>query len=567
MSNADMNGLRAAISNIFPRSNAGRDKGFLLAIMFLGALLRFSGIGWGIPSPAIPHFPFHPDEQWVMNILSGIDVRALHFDPKGAPEGALSFNIWTVTALFLKTLGITHRMPNELAGFGDKDYGTIMMYGRIVTACIDVLSIFLVFLILRVVVKGRPASLIGALLYSVIPFEIIYAHYMRGHVIANFFELLVIYFSVLVCEIRNKKYLYALIGMSLGLATAARFTTGIIVVVPIMMIFYRDIYTPQQKKASGCRNLPATAIAQIGYIGAFGFLGLFVGDPYLFLDYKSALLDISRLRPVVPVSEFRLMQLMDFSRLWVYLRQLIPYGTLPGLWIVFYASVVYLLFRKRYYQYTLPLIVLIPLYLYPMAKGYADPIFVRAVMFLFPVFAILSAIAIYDVFANMVKRDSLLRNAMLAVFVLVIGSTILYDIAYVTSMRKEDPRIQMYKYFNGLKVGKNVKIGMPSIGWCSCFLQTPTLNLLPRDKFSLVESDQFPEKGPLVDYLLLVAVVHDQQEKARNTIERLQESNRYMLERTFENHVSFLGVRFEYQNNPHDLQYPYPTLYLLRRLK
>ena len=542
----------------------------LAFIILLAGALRFTGIRWGVPTPDIPHYPFHPDEQWVMGVLSYIDVRALHFNPVGAHrEGALSFNIWAVTALCLKTLGITHKMPNELTGFGDKDYGIIMIYGRIVTACMDVFSVLLIFVILRVIAKNRIVSLIGALIYAILPFEVIHAHYMRGHVIVNFFMLIVMYFSVLVYEVRNERYeryLYILIGLSWGLATAARYTAGIIVVVPVMMIICRDFFMPQEKKDPGYGKLRASFISRIGHIGVFGCLGLFAGDPYLFLNFKGALRDFSNQITYIPESEFKFANLLDLSRVWVYLRQLIPYGTLPALWIVFYASAIYLLFRKKYYRYTLPLIILIPLYIYPMAKGYSTPIFIRAVLFLFPIFTILSAIAVGDMLARTASKYTVLRTIIFSVLLLATTSSLCYDLAYVKGMHTDDPRIQLYKYFNGLGTRRVVRIGLPLHGH-SYFLHKPTLLILGEKRIKLVESENLMRESLRVDYILLAALEPRQYEEVRSTISRLQGSDRYILERTFENPVSFMDIHFDYKNNPHDLKYPYPTLFLLRHVE
>ena len=68
---------------------------------------------------------------------------------------------------------------------------------------------------------------------------------------------------------------------------------------------------------------------------------------------------------------------------------MIPQGAAPFLWLLFYGSFLYVLFRKRYYRYAVPLVGTALVYLCVMAKGYASPAFVRATLPLFPIFAIL----------------------------------------------------------------------------------------------------------------------------------------------------------------------------------
>ncbi len=63
----------------------------------------------------------------------------------------------------------------------------------------------------------------------------------------------------------------------------------------------------------------------------------------------------------------------------------------PVLWLP-YRAILYLLFRRRLYSLSLPILIFSFLNLYFMGKGYLGPYFARVTMLLFPGFCVLVGI-------------------------------------------------------------------------------------------------------------------------------------------------------------------------------
>lgn len=560
----------------------------LAIILLLAAVLRFIGLKWGIPTLEIPHSPFHPDEGWAMSVMQNLELAYA--------DGSLNYYIWTFVSSMLKYMGIIGTMPDSFNGYG-KDYWVILYASRVVVVLFDLLSAFFVFLTLRKITKNDNTALLGTFIFVIIPFEIIYAHYMRNHIAANFFVVVIIYYSLFIYDhVGENIKLYAFIGFLCGLATTIRYTTGIAVAIPFMMLVYKQFLNFHQMISLTRKTI--LTIFKTLILGIFTFLGIFVVIPCFFLDFDSKKQYLSFLGSATAKNEFYLSNLLDLSRVWVYIRDLIPHGTLPGLWIIFYFSVIYLLFRKQYYRYTIPLILFIPIYMYPMAKGYFSPMFIRAMLVIFPVFAILSAIAIADLmqliktsfhqksqpcfapnFSHYAEAMNLIVCALVSAILL---STLAYDFAYVKGMN-HDPRIALYHYLKD-EPKSELRIGIYPNGHEN-FVITPTLSVLPNKKVTFVAATNiqegmlaavaatipgdFPANPLLVDYVLISAFTrvyppYNHFEFARQKIAELT-AKHYTLVKVFETPLSLGPIIFSHENNPSgDLQYPFPVLYLLK---
>ncbi|OQW88260.1 MAG: hypothetical protein BWK78_08425 [Thiotrichaceae bacterium IS1] len=552
----------------------------LILILLLAATLRLIGLKWGIPTAEILHSPFHPDEGGLgMAALSQINLEQCDFNPETSHiEGSLTSYIWTFVAFMLQMIGILQKMPCCFGGITE-DYGTVMYASRVVVVLFDLLAVLFTFLLLKKL-KNENTALLGALILAIAPFEIIYSHYMRSHIVINFFVVIVTYYSLYIYDHKGEQLrLYALLGFLAGLATAARYVAGIVVMIPVLMLFYKQLLiNPNKLKI---RTILLTLFSRISVLGIFVIVGLFVGDPPLFLSFDSIKPVLSITVDTTAKNEFYLSNLLDLSRLWVYIRDLIPYGTLPGLWIIFYFSVIYLLFRKKYYRYTIPLILFIPIYLYPMAKGYSMPIFIRAALIVFPIFAILSAIAITDLM-QLIKTKvrphyaGVISAMVCAIISFILLSTLAYDFAYVKGMN-HDPRIALYHYLKD-EPKSELRIGIYPNGH-EYFVIAPTLNVLPNKKVTFIaESPQgasvptipgtFSNNPTIVDYVLISAYTKiwspDHFEFARQKIAELT-AKHYTLVKVFETPLSLGPITFSHENNPSsDLQYPFPVLYLLK---
>ena len=182
---------------------------------------------------------------------------------------------------------------------------------------------------------------------------------MRTHIVANFFLTLVIFLSLDLARDNFSNRRLAAVGLACGFATATKYTAGVVALVPVMFLI--------------ARRLPyRDCLLAIVRMAGFALLGFFLTDPFLFLKFQDARAALAEQGSYIAGGEFRWQTLFDLSRVYVFLRYLIPYGTLPLLWVLFYASVAVAFMSRATRRISIPLALFLLLYLYPMAKGYFD---------------------------------------------------------------------------------------------------------------------------------------------------------------------------------------------------
>src|SRR4029077_17548143 len=116
-----------------------------------------------------------------------------------------------------------------------------------------------------------------------IPMQVIYAHFMRTHILSNLLCALVIWLSLKLRKSESWQLLFV-VGLLSGLGAATRYPVGIIVVIPCLYLLLSDNDSSQNWKDRILRRAKTLVTRQVWLI-ALGFgIGLFVGHPMLFLD-------------------------------------------------------------------------------------------------------------------------------------------------------------------------------------------------------------------------------------------------------------------------------------------
>jgi hypothetical protein len=532
-------------------------------VLLLGVYLRFSAITWGIPSREFPHEPYHPDETWALHAIGYSDVKAGMFNPKEAHrEGTLSYFVWLVAGAIAEKAGYLTRLPPfQLAGPSlAGDPATFLIVGRSVVAISDLLSSLLVFLCVFTATRQFWPALLGMLVLIVTPFEMIYAHFMRTHVMSNFTITATLAFTFYLVR-SYKRSLSFLAALCSGLSFATRYPSAVVGIAPLLACLNHEIH-----RAFALRK-PLASLGQIAssshlWLLPLGLvLGAFIGVPFLFLDYPSAAPYLAQQATYMNANQFAAGLLFDFSRVWIYLSYLIPYGMRPWLWTLSYASVLFLLFRPSLYKYTVPLFAFGFAYLYFMSKGfYATPTFIRAAIGLFPVFAIAVGLAASG-FGDWTRRLPWARVPIMIATAVVIASTLVFDLAYLNAM-KHDPRNQLLRYISDRYKGSTVSIGLMRQKWNFFTIISP-LQGITDTKVEVVTSHgstMIP-----ADLYIVTRFDHKDDEESKEIIARLENEYGYQRVARFETPVSLMGFTFDSSLNPHDLNYPIPTYVVLEK--
>ncbi|MEK6796224.1 MAG: hypothetical protein AABZ39_15700 [Spirochaetota bacterium] len=531
----------------------------LAAVAAFAFSLRMVAIDWGVPTQEIQCASFHPDEPQLMTAVGEINIAKGDLEPDGGHfEGTFTHYVYYAEALVLRAFGVLTALPHEFVKY-DTNYRTMLIAGRIATALFDIAAVVLIALLVFSMTASPLAALISAAMLAFAPFEVIHAHYMRQHVIVNSMVVVMMMLSFRMYSTRHLWRYIICAGLLAGFATAARYPSGIMLVLPAAVLFLRariirrggttendDIRVPL---------LPAFAL-----LGAACLIGFFITDPFFFINIKSAWKWVNYQKSFVPKTKMTVDGILDLGRVWTYISYLLPSGTKPFLWAIWYASAIFLAFVPRFYRYTIPLAVLMIVYGYPMAKGYADPMFIRPTLYLFPLFAFAVGMAIHEL------RSRFPKMSFAAVAVVAAGTlaSLWYTGAYLKGMM-HDPRIAVYDHLKG-DARERLSLGYYPVGWSDWYIFEPFTNVAGKrmtitvppftnnarpDYILLAHVDDFPKTmcgaGVTTNYLTAVT------------------NARYTIEKKFEVRRTLFGVDFTDVRPPADLNYPFPVYYLLRR--
>jgi uncharacterized membrane protein len=246
----------------------------LIAVLLIGAVLRFTGLNWD------ENQHLHPDERFLTMVETAIawpTGMGEYFDSARSPlnpynRGYDTFVYGTLPLFLTKAAGDLVKMPG---------YDGVHLVGRALSALFDLGSVALIFLIGRRLYSNR-VGLLAALLLSLSVLNIQQSHFFTVDTFATFFVALFFFFIIQVAE-NGSLASFLLAGAALGLSLASKISTyplGGIAVLAAAIYILRLRADPGFKESI---VLAAGAIAaRLGLLFAVAFLVFRVGQPYAF---------------------------------------------------------------------------------------------------------------------------------------------------------------------------------------------------------------------------------------------------------------------------------------------
>ncbi|HEU0047724.1 MAG TPA: glycosyltransferase family 39 protein [Nitrososphaera sp.] len=210
-----------------------------LGLLSIAAYLRISGLSWGLSSGYGHDLNFQPDEFVSLRGVFELDLLRGRIKAPGAYfEGTFNYYLWALPEAVLRAA------PAEDVPFTDSTsmtrYSSLLYICRWMSILFDLCTIVVVFLGIKEATQMFYPALVGALCYSVLPMQVIYAHFMRTHILSNLLCALVIWFSLKLRQSLRWQLLFT-VGIISGLAAATRYPVGIIVVIPCFyLLLNRD---------------------------------------------------------------------------------------------------------------------------------------------------------------------------------------------------------------------------------------------------------------------------------------------------------------------------------------
>ena len=235
----------------------------LIVVLLVAAVLRFWGLARGIP------YAVGVDEPEIMarvvTMMRTGDLNPHFFDYPG-----LLFYLHLPVAILNFMVGATQGRWASLAQAGPEHF---YLWARAVTAVFGTATVFLVYL--AATRWGTRHALLAAALMAVTPLHVRESHYVLTDVPMTFFVTLTWLLSLAAHE-RPTARAFALAGVAAGLATAAKYTAGLALLLPLIAVWMTLPTKPSRLTA---------ALATVG-AGAAAYL---VTAPYTLLDLPAFL--------------------------------------------------------------------------------------------------------------------------------------------------------------------------------------------------------------------------------------------------------------------------------------
>jgi hypothetical protein len=429
---------------------------------------------------------------------------------------------------------------------------------RWISVLFDLCTIVIVFLAIREASRNFYASFVGALCYSVLPMQVIYAHFMRTHILSNLLCALVIWLSL---KLRRSQpwQLLLLVGLISGLGAATRYPVGVIVVIPCLYLLFDSGNNSRCWKAQFAERARNFVTSQLWLI-ALGFgIGLFLGHPMLFLDSSSVTKAITgETLKYASLHEFSGVQLLNLAVIWRYITYVIPFAMYPLLWLVPYCAILYLVFRRSLYSVSIPILIFSLLYLYFMGKGYLGPYFARITMVLFPGFCVLLGIACADLQLKMKNNRPVTILLTCALFA-VVGLSVVFDVAYSHAMQEKDAREVLRGDLQKLIGDGRATVGILHFG-PYFYTAMPAAKQLTSEKVAV----QLQNPGQDADFFLIGLPTQIEPAQMNAIVRQVEAEGKFTYEKSYRVPVKIFGREFSLVRFPQDMTYPFPTILLFR---
>ncbi len=379
----------------------------ITTILLLGLAFRVYGINWD------QGFHLHPDERMLIMV-----AERIHFPTNFNPD---FFNYGTLPIYILKGVAQLLDMAN---------YDGLLALGRYLSVLTDVVVVYLVYKIAQIIFKSETKALFSSFFYAIAFFPIQNAHFFVVDVYLNLFVTALLYLLLLYYQKPSLKK-----TVLLGVVAAAALATKITAIVWLPIVVITLILTPPWRGKDLWR-IPVLAFARDSSTPIKSGLGMtilfiattvvfhFLFMPYAYLSYQRFFTDIylqTQMNSNPYIFPYTL-QYVDTLPYLYYLKNIFLWGWGPIVSSLSLVGIVYIIKSKIKYQKSklqikiqkcffpitnYGLLVTFVFYgLYFLIIGQSAVKFMRYMLPLYPLFALLAGYGLHMIMSFLRKQES-----------------------------------------------------------------------------------------------------------------------------------------------------------------
>ena len=256
----------------------------LLLIVFLGLVLRLTGIQHGFP------FIFHPDEPTIIRSALAIrfDANPKHFD---WPHLYIYINyfLYMIFAKFRDLIELANLKETVVSRFPLIWNDDLIFYylTRCLSAILGALTAIPVYLSGKSLF-GRKVGIFAALAIVLMPYHVWHSHYSLGDIPSAFLLAWGMYFSTLIIKSEKRKN-YILAGLFIGLSASIKYNGGLSALMVPVAHFLRILWANRgEDKIKNFSRifLNPEGIKSLFMSGLFAFLAFLIGTPFALFDFN-----------------------------------------------------------------------------------------------------------------------------------------------------------------------------------------------------------------------------------------------------------------------------------------
>ncbi len=408
----------------------------MIALLLVGAILRFSGLNWD----AGQHL--HPDERFLTIVADKIRFpdRALdYFNTDRSPlnpynQGFDGFAYGTAPLFVVRAVG-------EVLGMAT--YEQINLVGRGLSGIADLGTVGLTFW-LGTLVYGRRVGLVAAALLAVTTLHVQLSHFFTVDTFRAFATTLALC-AAYRAWVRRELWAFALLGFALGLALAIKLSGALLLPIVALVVL---VPPPTGRSSDG----PVRRGGQLALCGLVALIVYRTGDPYSFAG--PGIFDLvpngprfEDLARWVRISSGEIdmpfmIQWAGTPNPWFVLRGILEWGLGPPAGITAFAGLAHAAWHlRRWPACGAPLLLVAWTLLNLGYFGFQFAKFLRYLLPVYPGLVVFAAAVLVRLTVRPIQSPAIARLAP-AVLPAVLGATTLYASMFASIYARPHTRVQ-----------------------------------------------------------------------------------------------------------------------------